>query len=174
MQGTDRELLLCSLCRQTTPCLKRPPPPSPISPTGAPNKKRSSLDHCQTTPGLWESLPSCLQGTVFVGGIWGMDRDGLENVTACECISVCVYRYVCVGGGKMCNLRLVMCPQRQSSTAFVLRIPLEGILPAWLEGNWRLSGALNIQEAPLPCQVLLPEERGRAEVFRSKGSNAKS
>lgn len=73
-----------------------------------------------------------------------MDRDGLANVTACECISVCVYRYVCVGGGKMCNLRLVMCPQRQNSTAFVLRIPLEGILPAWLEGNWRLSGALNI------------------------------
>lgn len=71
------------------------------------------------------------------------------KVSLCGSVSVRVYRYVCVGGGEMCNLRLVMCPQRQSSTAFVLRIPLEGILPAWLEGNWRLSSALQYLRSPL-------------------------
>lgn len=64
-----------------------------------------------------------------MGGIRGLDWDGLgkcQYVGVCLCVYVCV----CVECGEMCNLKRVMCPYRQSSTAFALRIPPEGSLPA--------------------------------------------
>ncbi|XP_071459919.1 integrin beta-3 [Marmota flaviventris] len=72
---------------------------------GALNDKTSPSDHFQTMPGLWVSLPSCLQRTVFVGWDLGLGVGWAGRMSVFVCVCVCVTR------GKMFNLKCVMCSQ---------------------------------------------------------------
>lgn len=120
--------LFCSLLRPTTHCIKKPHPPSPTSPTGALNDKELTSDHCQTVPGLWASLLSCLQGARSVGWGWGRGVGwGGENVSAWECGSGCMSVRLCCVCGKVSFKTWAV---SRSSSAFALRTPPSGILPA--------------------------------------------
>ena len=100
--GTVHHILASVLA---THCIKRPRPPSPTSPTGALNDEQAPADHCQTVPGPWVSLQSCLQGRIPVGRAGGWEWGGLEEcqyVGRCARVCVCVCVRACAAWWGMC------------------------------------------------------------------------
>ena len=55
---------------------------------------------------------------------------GYKNVSMWRCGSLCVCARECAACGGVCNLKLEVCPDTWSSSAFVRRMPPSGILPA--------------------------------------------
>lgn len=117
-EGLHCKTLFHSLHRPTTHCIKRPRPPSPTSPTGALNDEQAPADHCQTVPGPWVSLQSCLQGRIPVGRAGGWEWGGLEECQYVgRCARVCVCACVCCVVGNVSQISRV--PQPLSSTCLL-------------------------------------------------------